>query len=169
MTAQTHWCGDPEADGAGPCAGLIAKALDLALADLDQRYGASPERWRWGDAHTAISSHRPFGRIPILRRLFDVRIAAPGGEYTVNRGGHNIKNDRAPFAEIHGPSLRAIYTLDDLERSIFVYSTGQSGNVLAANYDNMAERWRDGEYVPMITARDAIEQSQRGTLVLVPR
>ena len=109
------------------------------------------------------------GRIPILRRLFDIRLPAPGGEYTVNRGGHSIKNDRAPFADVHGPSLRAIYTLDDLERSLFVYSTGQSGNVLGAKYANLAERWRNGEYVPMITARGAIEQGQSGTLVLLPR
>ncbi len=169
LTTQSHWCETSETEGVETCDGLIAEALERALADLDDRFGASPERWRWGDAHYALSSHRPFGRIPVLRRLFDIRLPAPGGEYTINRGGHSIKNDRAPFAEVHGPSLRAIYTLDDLERSLFIYSTGQSGNVLAANYGNLAERWRNGEYVPMITGRDAIEQGQSGTLVLVPR
>ena len=169
LTAQSHWCDDSETDGVETCEVLIVEALDLALADLDERYGAAPERWRWGEAHYALSSHRPFGRIPVLRRIFDIRLPAPGGEYTVNRGGHRIKNDRAPFADVHGPSLRAIYTLDDLERSLFVYSTGQSGNVLAANYSNLAERWRNGEYVPMMTVRSAIEQGQSGTLVLAPR
>ena len=169
LTTQPHWCESAATEGVETCEGLIAEALERALADLDERFGASPERWRWGEAHYALNSHRPFGRIPIVRRLFDIRLPAPGGEYTVNRGGHRIKNDRAPFADVHGPSLRAIYTLDDLERSLFVYSTGQSGNVLAANYDNLAERWRNGEYVPMITARGAIEQGQSGTLVLLPR
>ena len=169
LTEQAHWCESAATAGTESCEGLIAEALERALADLDARYGSAPERWRWGDAHYALGSHRPFGRIPVLRRIFDIRLPAPGGEYTVNRGSHNIKNDRAPFADIHGPSLRAIYTLDDLERSLFIYSSGQSGNVLAANYDNLAERWRDGEYVPMITARGAIEQGQSGTLVLAPR
>ena len=169
LTAQTQWCDDLGTAGVETCEDLIVEALELALADLEERYGATPERWRWGDAHYALSSHRPFGRIPVLRRLFDIRLAAPGGEYTVNRGGYRIKNDRAPFAEVHGPSLRAIYTLDDLERSLFMYSTGQSGNVLAANYDNLAERWRNGEYVPMMTARAAVEQGRSGTLALVPR
>ena len=169
LTTQTHWCETSATEGVETCEGLIAEALERALADLDERFGASPERWRWGEAHYALNRHRPFGRIPIVRRLFDIRLPAPGGEYTVNRGGHSIKNDGAPFADVHGPSLRAIYTLDDLERSLFVYSTGQSGNVLAANYANLAERWRNGEYVPMITARGAIERGQSGTLVLAPR
>ena len=169
LTKQPQWCETAETEGAETCEGLIAEALERALADLDERFGSSPERWRWGEAHYALSSHRPFGRIPFLRRLFDIRLAAPGGEYTVNRGGHRIRNEDAPFAEVHGPSLRAIYTLDDLERSLFVYSTGQSGNVFAANYANLAERWRNGEYVPMVTARDAIERGQSGTLALTPR
>ena len=168
LTTQAHWCTTDGSKEVVTCEDLIAEALERAMADLDDRFGSAPERWRWGDAHYALSSHRPFGRIPILRRLFDIRLPAPGGEYTVNRGGHRIKNDSAPFAEVHGPSLRAIYTLDDLERSLFIHSTGQSGNVLAANYDNLAERWRNGEYAPMITARDAIEQGQSGTLALVP-
>ena len=168
LTTQAHWCDTVETEGPETCAGLIAQALERALDDLDERFGSTPERWRWGEAHYALSSHRPFGRIPILRRLFDIRLPAPGGEYTVNRGGHRIKDDRAPFAEVHGPSLRAIYTLDDLERSLFIHSTGQSGNVFAATYANQSERWRNGEYVPMITARAAIEQGQSGTLVLAP-
>ena len=169
LSAQTYWCENSGTEGVETCEDLIALALDLALADLDARYGAEPEHWRWGDAHYALSSHRPFGRIPVLRRLFDIRLPAPGGEYTVNRGGHRIKNEQAPFAEVHGPSLRAIYTLDDLDRSLFIYSTGQSGNVLAANYANLAERWRNGEYAPMMTERGAIERGQSGTLVLAPR
>ncbi|HST01335.1 MAG TPA: penicillin acylase family protein, partial [Usitatibacter sp.] len=52
-----------------------------------------------------------------------------------------------PFANRHAPSLRAIYDLADLDRSLFMQSTGQSGNVMSPWYSNLAERWARVEYI----------------------
>ena len=58
-----------------------------------------------------------------------------------------------PFAQNHGAGYRAVYDLADPERSVFVISTGQSGNPLSSHYEDYAEPWRDGRYLPMLTDR----------------
>jgi penicillin G amidase len=47
-------------------------------------------------------------------------------------------------------------------------STGQSGNVYSAYYDNLAPRWAKGEYLPLKTNREEIEAGAAGILVLRP-
>jgi len=71
------------------------------------------------------------------------------------------------FASRHGPSLRAIYDLADLDRSLFMHSTGQSGNFLSSWYGNYAERWAKVEYIEIPTRRESIAGAH--TLRLLPQ
>ena len=74
-----------------------------------------------------------------------------------------------PLAQNHGAGYRAIYDLGRPERSVFVVSTGQSGNPLSSHYEDYAGSWRDGRYLPMLPDRPAVEEAALGTLVLRPR
>ncbi len=164
-----HWCDDVNTPAQETCAELLPKALDLALADLKRRYGDDPKHWRWGEAHYALSEHRPFGRQPLLARLFDIRVASPGDTYTVDVGRNTLSNETAPFASRHAASLRAIYDLADLDKSVYIHSTGQSGNLLSPLYQNFAERWARVEYIPMSMQRSDALRDSLGTLRLQPR
>jgi penicillin amidase len=166
---QSHWCNDIAKSRRQGCDEVIAQALDLALADLSQRYGSDTSHWRWGAAHIARSAHRPFNNVPVLRDLFDVTVPTPGDTYTIDVGMHVIADERAPFESRHAPSLRAIYDLADLERSVFMHSTGQSGNPLSPYYANFASRWENVQYIPMTTRRADIEVGSLGTLTLRPK
>ena len=141
IVEKQRWCGD--------CAGPLGAALDAALSDLSKRYGDQPAKWRWGEAHTAISSHKPFGQVPVLKSLFDVKRASAGDGFTVNVGQYHLSDPKAPFASRHAASMRAIYDLADLDRSVFIYQTGQSGNVFSAAYRDMADDWAEGRYRPL--------------------
>ena len=132
------WCGD--------CAARLQQALDAGLTDLVERYGDAPSKWHWGKAHVAISSHKPFGQVPVLKELFDVKRPSAGDGFTVNVGQYHLSDAKAPFANRHAASMRAIYDLADLDRSVFIYQTGQSGNVFSAEYRNMAGDWSNGKY-----------------------
>lgn len=55
------------------------------------------------------------------------------------------------------------------EHRVFVQCTGQSGNPLSSYYEDYAEPWRDGKYLPMFADRAAVEDDALGTLVLSPR
>ncbi|MEX0309290.1 MAG: penicillin acylase family protein, partial [Tateyamaria sp.] len=44
---------------------------------------------------------------------------------------------------------RGVYDFADPNSSVFVISTGQSGHFLSRHYDDLAQLWRRGEYIPM--------------------
>jgi penicillin amidase len=166
---QGHWCDDVNTPVKETCADLLPQALDLALADLKRRYGDDRSQWRWGVAHFALSEHRPFGRQAQLAKIFNIRVPAPGDTYTVNVGRNTLADESAPFASRHAASLRAIYDLSDLDKSVYMLSTGQSGNLLSPLYKNFAERWSRVEYIPMSMKRDDAEADALGRLKLQPQ
>ena len=99
--------------------------------------------------HPAISSHKPFGKVPVLSRLFDERVESAGDLFTVNVGQYWANDKAEPFANRHAASLRAIYDLADLEQSRFIYQTGQSGHPASPRSRNMAPLWATGQYLPL--------------------
>lgn len=136
------------------CAEQAGAALTRTLDKLQSAYGSDPGRWRWGDAHAALSAHRPLGGVAGLSALFNVKVASGGDGYTVNVGQFNANpvpaDAKGPlgnrFANRHAASLRAIYDLSDLEASRFIYQTGQSGLALSGRYADMRQEWADGRY-----------------------
>jgi penicillin amidase len=165
---QGRWCDDVNTPARESCADLLPRALDLALADLKRRYGNDRKQWRWGDAHFALSEHRPFGRQPLLAKFFDIRVPSPGDTYTINVGRNSLANEAAPFASRHAASLRAIYDLADLDKSVYIHSTGQSGNLFSPLYRNFADRWSRVEYIPMSMKKSDAMADSLGTLRLQP-
>jgi penicillin G amidase len=164
---EDRWCAEA-GKPAQTCADVLSRSLEAALSDLEKRYGKDMKHWRWGDAHVARSEHRPFGKVDMLARFFDIRVPSPGDTYTVNVGRYNLRDEKEPFANRHAPSMRALYDLSNLENSLFIHSTGQSGNVLSPLYRNMTERWAEVRYLPMKTQRAAVEANKLGTLTLTP-
>jgi penicillin amidase len=169
MDAGNPWCAGAQARAELPrCADLLASSLDAALADLQKRYGSDMHAWRWGNAHMALSEHRPFGKVPALARYFDISLPSPGDTYTVNAGRNNFRDEAAPFLNRHAAGLRTLYDLSNLENSRFIQSTGQSGNLFSPLYRNFSQRWVDVQYLPMRTVRADVEKGQLGTLTLAP-
>jgi penicillin G amidase len=160
-----RWCDDVRTPAKETCADQSALAFDFAAADLRKRFGA-PDRWRWGGAHLAAGDHRPFGFFPVVSRLFNVSPETPGDSFSVNVGHMVIRDESRPFANRHAASLRAIYDFADLERSRFMQSTGQSGNVLSPWYASFGERWARVEYITIPTKRESIAAAH--TLTLKP-
>lgn len=161
-----HWCDDVRTPVKETCAQVIARAFDAAASDLRKRYG-TPSGWRWGDAHTAASDHRPFGFFPVVRSIFNIAPRTPGDAHSVNVGHFHIRDEARPFANKHSGSLRALYDLADLDRSRFMQSTGQSGNIFSPWYSNFAERWAKVQYIEIPTKREAIAAAH--ALRLTPR
>ena len=162
------WCDDGGTAAVEHCDEMLARALVVAVDRTAREHGDDPDAWRWGDAHVAISRHRPFGETA-LAALFNLSGAAPGSIYAVNVFSFSPLEEERPFASGHGPGFRAIYDLADLDRSLFILSTGQSGNVLSGLYRSFEEGWRKGGYITVPTARAVFEPNALGRLRLVPR
>ena len=165
---QARWCDDVRTPAVETCEEVLALALEAALADLSKRYGDNQSRWRWGEAHVARHEHRPLGRQPLLARIFDITVPSPGDAYTVNVGRNNLNEDANPYANRHSASLRAIYDLSDLEKSLYIHSGGQSGNILSDHYKAFSEAWAKNEYIPMRAERKTLEAEPHQLLKLVP-
>ena len=169
LTRRRHVCDDGRTERRETCPETIARALAAAIAYLADRYGPDPASWRWGEAHVAHAGHTPFSRTPLLARLFDIALESDGDGFTVNAAAHRIASERAPFRQFHGAGYRAIYDLSDPDRSLYMQSTGQSGNVLSPYYRHFAEDWRDVAYIPMSMDREDVLEGALGTLALRPR
>ncbi|MGE0658908.1 MAG: penicillin acylase family protein [Reyranellaceae bacterium] len=148
------WCDDVNTAETETCERIMGKALGMALDELTDRFGGTPDSWRWGDAHFAWFRHRLFDNIPPLRFLGNRSIAVDGGFHTLNRASPSARVTRAPFAAIHGATMRSVMDFADLDRTRFVVPLGQSGNPLSPWYDNMLEDWRDLRYVTIAGRRE---------------
>ncbi len=137
------WCGQ-----AG-CPAAASQALDRALERIAATQGKDVSKWQWGKTHAARSTHRPFGQVAALARWFNVEVPSAGDGYTVNVGQYHANEADGPFMNRHAASLRALYDLSDLEQSVFIYQTGQSGLVHSARYRDMASEWATGQYRPL--------------------
>ena len=143
------WCNDPKTERIESCADASNAALDQALEQLSTQLGSNPINWVWGNAHIAISEHRPFSKVPLLGNLFNLRQPFPGDSFTINVGRLELLKADNPFETKQAASLRALYDLSDLEQSLFIYQTGQSGWVQSKLYRNMNTLWAQHEYLPL--------------------
>jgi penicillin amidase len=159
--ADAWWCDDKTTDGVTEtCAALADLALTRALDELQARYGGDVSHWRWGDAHQARMEHRPFSRVPLLAKWFELRVPTGGDTYTVNVGRVSVKPDDTTgelYLNEHAPSLRAVYDLGDPSHSRFMHSSGQSGLPWLHTYRDFVERWQRVEYLPVWAGSDGPE------------
>ena len=162
------WCDDRRTPARESCAQVLAEGLSRALKDLEAQLGPDRSKWRWGDLHVAYNEHRPFGMFPTLAPYFNVEVPSPGGDETLNRGQSEWSEAR-PFANRHASSLRVIYDFADLERSLFIVPTGQSGNPMSRHYRDFAQRWSRVEYIEIPTTPEAVARIAAGTWTLTPQ
>jgi penicillin G amidase len=151
--AGAHWCN-------GDCNADLATSLGAAVGELSTRFGTDPSAWRWGTAHPAVFAHPLLSHIPLIGALTTIKIASPGDDTTIDRGGPRFMR----FQSVHGASFRGVYDLADLDRSLFIVTPGQSGNPLSRFSRNFVQRWRDGETITLGPKPDNIT----ATIRLVP-
>ncbi|HTH96083.1 MAG TPA: penicillin acylase family protein, partial [Stellaceae bacterium] len=168
LTHAPQWCAAGAAIPTGNlplsvCQKPLQVSLDMALDELTKSYGDDMNAWRWGTAHKATFNHAVFSHLPpMLARLFDRAVPADGGNDTVDAGVSRINDPDHPYADVHGPSFRAIYDLADLDRSVFIAAPGQSGQVNSAHYDDLLPLWRNFTWLRL---SDSAEIGSKLTLV----
>ena len=143
-------------------------ALDDALVWIDENVGGALESLRWGDAHQATHDHPVLGEVPVLRYFVNIRQSTSGGDNTLQRG-RTSGEDPDPFLNVHGAGYRGVYDLADPDSSVFIISTGQSGHFLSRHYDDLAQLWRRGEYIPMSLDAELARAASVGITRLVPQ
>jgi len=143
------WCDNPKTTVVESCSDASNNAFNQALDYLSSQYGNDPKSWAWGKAHIAISEHRPLSKVPLVGEYFNIKTPFPGDGFSINVGRPELLKSSNPYETIQAPSLRTIYDFSDLEKSLFIYQTGQSGWVQSKLYRNMNPLWAKNEYLPL--------------------
>ena len=167
VEGQSRWCDDRTTPQSEDCATQIRLALGDAIAELNAAYGEDLSAWRWGEAHISVHEARPFGDFPFIGAWFNREIVVDGGAFTLQRADHRLASNR-PYAAVHGAGYRGIYDLANIDASLYIVSTGQSGNVFSEHYDDLLEMWASGGYVTIPTDRDRIEAKAVTSLTITP-
>jgi penicillin amidase len=148
---------------------VIVKALDDAMAQLRAKLGADASKWRWGALHQAHFAH-PLASIFPLNYLFDVApLDRPGDSVTVNAaGGGGFSTDPPGYGQATVPSMRQIIDLGDLDNSLWVTTTGESGQPGSAHYSDLAPLWDQNKYQPMYYSPKKQASIASGILTMKP-
>ena len=162
------WCDVRQSAPVETCPQMSLLALDDALLWIEETWGTQLESLRWGDAHQATHDHLVLGEVPLLRYVVNIRQSPSGGGNTLLRG--RTKGEGSdPFHIVHGAGYRGVYDFADPDSSVFIISTGQSGHFLSRHYDDMAQLWRRGEYIPMSLDANLARAGAVGVTRLIPR
>ncbi|CDO61370.1 Penicillin amidase family protein [Candidatus Phaeomarinobacter ectocarpi] len=164
--AAARWCDDTSTAETEHCTDVVRTSLAAGLEVLNDLYGSDMSTWTWGVAHPVVNNHLPMGFIPGVRNIFNIERPSAGGPYTVNRG--QTGSGARPFANVHAAGYRAVFDFDDMNNSVYIISTGQSGNPASDYYDTFATLWADGGHIRMTTDRAEIEAGSIGTMTLRP-
>ncbi|WP_417727368.1 penicillin acylase family protein [Roseovarius sp.] len=168
MDGAAAWCDVKQSAAIETCTDTARMALDDALIWISERYGQSLESLRWGDAHQATHDHQVLGDVPLLRHVVNIRQSTSGGDHTLLRGRTRGGTGPNAFQNVHGAGYRGVYDFADPDSSVFIIATGQSGHFLSRHYDDLAQLWRRGEYIPMSLDPDLARAAAVGVTTLRP-
>jgi len=161
------WCDIAQTESRESCADMARRALSDALARLARDHGGQVDSWRWGAAHVARHPHRPLSSVPGFAPFVTIEQETSGGPYTLMRGAVTGEGDE-PFRNVHAAGLRMVLDFADLDRSLVIAATGQSGHPLSRWYDSFAEAWARGDYIPLSRDTGDARSGSIGTMRLLP-
>ena len=161
------WCDIRLTKELETCDYIAELSFKKTIKEITEKQGSDPKNWQWGDVHHAYHKHSTLGTIPLLDIIFNIKHPFSGGENTIQRAA--IANSGLnPFENIQGAGYRGVYDLSDPDNSVYILATGQSGNPLSKNYDNLNILWNRGEYISMSKNIKDIKRGSLGTSFLHP-
>ncbi len=145
---------------------IFRQSFADAVSEMEKLQGKDPAQWQWGEMHTSTFKNATLGNagIGLIENLFNRGpFPTAGNGSIVNATGW----DATESYEVNWiPSMRMIIDLNDLDNSLSVHTTGESGHAGHPHYIDMADMWRNIEYYPMYWNRDSVigYSSERLTL-----
>jgi penicillin amidase len=159
------WFADLAGGAAGDRDAIASQALEDAVRDLVKRLGPTAASWRWGDLHTISFEHPLSAAKPLDLILTIGPVRRPGDGYSPNNGAYSLLR---PFALRSHASERQIVDLADVDASLSIIPTGQSGQPYSRHWGDQTALWARGDYKPMALSRERIGALE-GKLVLRAR
>ena len=147
---------------------IVTTSFKNAFSFLENQLGANVEDWLWKRVISLEHEHAIGKAGGVLRKFFNVGpFETIGGNEVINN--QIFKLDSTGVYKITaGPSTRRVIDFSDIENSLSILPTGQSGRVFSPYYKDQAQKFVDGEFVKMSLNLKEIEKS-KNILVLKPK
>jgi penicillin amidase len=150
-------------------ADTLRKSFEQGVAELEKMLGNDPTEWNWGEMHASTFRNGTLGEsgVPPIEALFNRGpFPTSGGEAIVNATGWSVQDG---YETNWLPSMRMIVDLSNLNNSVTVHTTGQSGHAYHPHYIDMAEMWANIQYYSMSWDQNEVLSQAGGHLVLTPK
>ena len=146
---------------------ILIKSFKEAIASLEKQQGNDVNSWTWNKVHTVEHQH-PLGKVAALRSYFNVGpMEIAGSNEVINNLAFTFSDN--PIYEVKaGPSTRRIIDFSDVENSVSILPTGQSGVPSSKHYNDQAEMYAQGKFRKMKMNKKEIEATST-KLVFVPK
>ncbi|MDC9722435.1 MAG: penicillin acylase family protein [Urechidicola sp.] len=138
---------------------ILIKSFSEAVIALENQLGPDLNSWTWNRVHTLKHPH-PLGTVAILDRLFKFNVGPfeiHGSKEVINNLQFDI-DESGLYKTAAGPSTRRIVDFADVENSMSILPTGNSGNPFSPHYRDQANMYVNGEYRKMKMNAEEIER-----------
>jgi penicillin amidase len=145
---------------------ILNRSFHEAIISLENQLGEAVNSWTWNRVHTVEYQH-PLGQVAALRGFFNVGpFEVPGSTEVINNLFFSF-TDTGEYQVKGGPSTRRVIDFSDIENSISILPTGQSGNPFSKHYNDQAEMYATGKFRKMKMNKEEIIRTST-KLVFIP-
>ena len=146
---------------------ILNKSFQEAISALENQLGKDVNSWTWNRVHTLEHQH-PLGKVAALSGIFNVgTFEVPGSTEVINNLFFNF-TDGGEYQVKGGPSTRRVIDFSDVENSMGILPTGQSGNPFSKHYNDQAEMYNTGKFRKMKMNKEEIVKTST-KLVFLPK
>ena len=139
---------------------IVQRSFINAISFLENQLGDTVSLWSWSKVISAEHGHALAAGGETLRKIFNVGpFSIDGGNEVINNQLFTL-NETGIYKVKAGPSTRRVIDFSNIENSVSILPTGQSGNVFSKHYKDQAQKYVNGEFVKTILNKDEIERSK---------
>lgn len=136
---------------------ILTVAFKETIQNLEGYFGTNINSWNWSKAHTVEYKH-PLGEVKLLSSFFNVGpFEVPGANEVINNLMYSYTNEKINQVKA-GPSTRRIIDFSDVENSVSILPTGNSGNPMSKHYNDQAEMYVQGKFRKMLLNKKEIQK-----------
>jgi len=145
-TENNPWWDDKNTKAIESMDEMLQKAFETAAQNLETSLGKNVAEWKWKNVHELTHPH-PMGKVPVLGGMLNVGpLEIAGGEEVINKQAFWIDHEGVNYPVKSGPAMRILIDFADVENSLSILPTGQSGNPFSDHYIDQAIMFAKGEW-----------------------
>lgn len=165
VTGESPWWDNKHTPQVETPTDIINEALKIAIEELEDELG-KPSKWKWKKAVVSVHRH-PLGAKKPLDRIFNVTTSpVEANAEAVNKLAF-VLNGEGKYEVKSGPAMRILLDFNDIENSLSILPTGQSGNVFSKHYTDQAEMFVNYQYRKQMMNEEEIRSTAKARLLFL--